>query len=102
MDALRTHPPESTEQTLHSYKLIGKRDRPVRLTLPELPPPWSKLGGSDTLGELTWRVYFFLWGDADPALLAQDWDGDTWSVYVNGERTVGLLATYPPDQRHLE
>jgi hypothetical protein len=40
-----------------------------------------------------WRVYFFLWGNADPALLAKDWDGDTWAAYVNGERTVGLLAT---------
>jgi hypothetical protein len=93
VDALRTKPPESTEQALHSYKLLGKRDHPVQLTLPELPAPWTKLEGPDTLGELTWRVYFFLWGNADPALLAKDWDGDTWAAYVNNERTVGLLAT---------
>ena len=99
VDALRTDPPESTEQTLHPHKLTGKRDHPVQLTLPELAAPWSRLADPDTFGELTWRVYFHLWGDGDPAFFASDWDGDSWAVYVDGDKTVALLATAWDSQR---
>jgi hypothetical protein len=92
VDLLRKNPPESTEQTLHPAKLLGERDRPVAITLPDLPAPWTKLGGPDTLGELILRVYFRLWGEGDPAALAAGWDGDRWAVWGSGERTVGLLA----------
>jgi hypothetical protein len=89
-------PPESTEQVLHPIeKLVGTRDYPVSLTLPS---PGKALDGwkeiySDMMGELLWRVYFSLWGQANPDAVAAGWDGDRYAVHASGDKTLGFIAT---------
>jgi hypothetical protein len=89
-------PPESTEQVLHPVeKLVGARDYPVSLALPS---PGKALDGwkeiySDMIGELLWRVYFSLWDQANSEAIASGWDGDRYTVYAAGDKTLALIST---------
>jgi hypothetical protein len=89
-------PPESTEQVLHPIeKLVGKRDYPVSLALPSLGKTldgWKEIH-SDMIGELIWRVYFSLWNQANPDAVASGWDGDRYTVYAAGDKTLAFIST---------
>jgi hypothetical protein len=93
---LYKNPPESTEQVLHPIeKLVGQRDYPVSLALPS---PGKALDGwkeiySDMIGELIWRVYFSLWNQANPDAVASGWDGDRYTVYAAGDKTLAFIST---------
>ena len=91
VDALYTNPPESSEQVLHpKEKLIGKRERPRKVTLP-------KLAGTElvqnVIGELQWSVYLQQWGVKQPDASA-GWGGDRYAVMKRDDGSmIGYLAT---------
>lgn len=91
IDELYKNPPESTEQVLHpATKLIGKRDRPRKVTLP-------KLAGSElaqnVVGELQWSIYFKQWGIDQPEA-APGWGGDRYAVMKRDDgATIAYIAT---------
>jgi hypothetical protein len=73
--------PESTEQLLHTEKLLERRDEPTPLTISEPSGGWRVEYAGD-LGELEIRIYFEEHlGDADLAARASaGWDGDAYTV----------------------
>jgi len=76
VDALYANPPDSSEQVLHpKEKLLGKRDKPMHVTLPKLKGYDEVM--TDVLGELQWQVYFGLWKH-EPA--SKNWGGDRFAL----------------------
>jgi hypothetical protein len=92
VDALYRNPPASTEQVLHpDTKLIGRRDRPHRVTLAATTEP--KLA-DNVLGELQWQIYFQLWKSPRAAEASEGWGGDRYSVTRRRDgRLIGRIAT---------
>jgi len=100
VNRLYAHPPESTEQVLHPEKLVGKRDSPVNVRLPELterlPSVWRLLE-QDVLGELGIRTLLQVWLDseaADDAVAqgaAAGWGGDRYYYLRDRTRDMDLL-----------
>lgn len=93
VDKLFADPPQSTEQVLHIDRWRS-RERPARVTLPELED--AELVLSDVIGELQWRVYFDLWphdGDGHPE---ENWGGDRFAVWraPDGALTTLLATTW--------
>jgi hypothetical protein len=85
--------PLSSEQILHPEKYLGKRDDPVRVTLPDLPkllgPAWKETF-QNVHGEYSIRLILneFL-GPALTASVAraaaEGWGGDRYSVLESGQ-----------------
>lgn len=98
---LYKNPPKSTEQVMHPEKLLGKRDVPVDVRMPEvkkdLPNKWM-VKEEDVMGELGIRVLLAIWSDKesrDPAALstaAGGWGGDRYYFLVNTETKKELLV----------
>ena len=89
VDALYRDPPASTEQVLHPEKLVGQRDDPRPVLLPDvgdaLPDGWRMLE-EDVLGELGMRVMFErLISDVGSADAAAGWGGDRYRLYVSAD-----------------
>ena len=93
VDTLYKDPPESTEQVLHpEERLLAKRDRPHRVTLPSIDD--YTIVASDVLGELQWSVYFSLWKHEGDGHEEQNWGGDRYAVLRSGSgKLVALIAT---------
>ena len=100
VDELYRNPPASTEQILHPDKLIGERDDPVDVRLPELvkhPPKGWKIVEEDVLGELGTRILFSNWIDKSepgimpPVAAAAGWDGDRY-YYLKSSRDEEMLV----------
>jgi len=101
VNALYKNPPQSTEQVLHPEKLIGKRDVPVDVRMPELKQKlsgkWS-LKEEDVLGELGTKILFEIWADKesrDPVAIsaaAAGWGGDRYYYWMNDETGKNLLV----------
>ena len=93
VSALFTDPPDSTEQVLHpTEKLLGDRDRPTVVTIPDFSKRFGEALTDDTLGELGWRVYLETWEVPAADEAAAGWDGDRIAVYETPDGPVGLLA----------
>ncbi len=89
VDDLYKNPPDSTEQVLHpTTKLVGKREPPIKVTVPKLD---GELVSSNVIGELQWDVYFTLWTPDKATKASQGWGGDRYSVV---KRTDGSLLGY--------
>jgi hypothetical protein len=73
--------PESTEQLIHTDRLLGERDNPTPLRIGEPAATWDVVYTWD-LGELEIRVYFEEHlGDLGPAAdAAAGWDGDAYML----------------------
>lgn len=76
--------PASTEQLLHTEKILGERDGPVDLQLDQPPDGWRSVWRHD-LGELEIQIYLeeHLGDRAAASRAAAGWDGD---VYLLIER----------------
>jgi hypothetical protein len=83
--------PESTEQLLHTEKLLERRDEPTPLVISEPSGGWQVKYAGD-LGELEMRIYFEEHlGDASFAARASaGWDGDAYAV-LSRDAELGLV-----------
>ncbi len=82
--------PESTEQLLHTDKLLVQRDRPTPMLIADPSDGWEVTYAWD-LGELEIRVYFEEHlGDRELAAeAAAGWDGDAYALLSrNGEQAL--------------
>ncbi len=94
-------PPESTEQVLHPQKLIGNRDAPIEVKLPEvehsLGDSWQLLE-HDVMGELGIRIFLRMWrdrevkSDAAAVSAAEGWGGDHYYYFSNTKSKKDLLV----------
>lgn len=77
--------PESTEQLLHTEKLLETRDSPTLVSLAEPVGGWRVKYAGD-LGELETRIYFQEHLGNGPLAFeaAAGWDGDAYAVLVAG------------------
>ncbi|MBI4590288.1 MAG: hypothetical protein HY725_15765 [Candidatus Rokubacteria bacterium] len=78
-------PPRSTSQILHPVKLVGRREDPLPVSLPDLrpilPPAWRRVI-EDELGE--WALGAVLerhLGEQEARRLASGWRGDRYQVW---------------------
>lgn len=78
--------PESTEQLIHTEKLLDQRDPPTRLSLSEPGDAWESRYESD-LGELELRIYFtqHLRDRQTAEDAAAGWDGDIYALLARGD-----------------
>lgn len=78
--------PESTEQLLHTEKLLEERDSPTPLELAPVKGDWEVVWAHD-LGELEIRIYFEQHlGDGELAeRAAAGWDADAYALLSNGD-----------------
>lgn len=82
--------PQSTEQLLHTERLLGRRDSPTPLRLAEPGDGW-RVEYADDLGELEIQIYFreHLGGGALADRAADGWDGDAYALLArNDERAL--------------
>jgi hypothetical protein len=93
VEQLFKNPPRSTEQALHPEKLIGERDDPTALALPDLSASfgsgWSQRE-ANTLGELGLQTIFRDVMGAKNEKACAGWDGDRLHSY---ERKAGKEAS---------
>jgi hypothetical protein len=77
--------PESTEQLLHTDRILSERDRPTPLTISGLPRGWELVYGWD-LGELEMTIFFeeHLGDRRLAAAAAAGWDGDAYVLLARG------------------
>jgi hypothetical protein len=77
--------PESTEQLLHTEKLLERRDSPTAVSVAAPEGRWQLKYAGD-LGELELRIYFEQHLGSAPlaARAAAGWDGDAYAVLVAG------------------
>ncbi len=77
--------PRSTEQLIHTERLLESRDAPVRLSVDAPTGGWTVLYAQD-LGELETRIYFQEHlGDKSMAVrAAAGWDGDAYALLARG------------------
>ncbi len=77
--------PESTEQLLHTERLLVERDRPTPIELTEPGGGWNTAYAND-LGELEMLIYFqeHLGDPATAETAAAGWDGDAYALITNG------------------
>ena len=73
--------PESTEQLLHTERLLVRRDTPTSLQLAEPPDGW-RVEYADDLGQLEIQVYFreHLGSTTIADRAASGWDGDAYAL----------------------
>ncbi len=73
--------PESTEQLIHTEKLLDRRDRPTLLSLSPPGDGWQVRYASD-LGELELQIYFteHLGNRRAAERAAAGWDGDAYAL----------------------
>ncbi len=73
--------PESTEQLLHTERLLVRRDSPTSLQLAEPPDGW-RVEYADDLGQLEIQVYFreHLGSTTMADRAASGWDGDAYAL----------------------
>ncbi len=78
--------PESTEQLLHTERLLQERDRPTPLELTEPGGGWTTRYAHD-LGELEMLIYFeeHLGRGPVATAAAEGWDGDAYALIGNGD-----------------
>lgn len=78
--------PESTEQLIHTERLLAERDRPVVLGIGEPGEGWQVVYARD-LGELEIRIYFeeHLQDQRVATAAAAGWDGDAYAVLAQGD-----------------
>ncbi|UCC73526.1 MAG: hypothetical protein JSV86_02900 [Gemmatimonadota bacterium] len=78
--------PESTEQLLHTERLLEERDSPTPMRLAEPGGGWQVSYTSD-LGELEIGIYFeeHLGDRVLAARAAAGWDGDAYALLVRGD-----------------
>ena len=78
--------PESTEQLLHTERILGERDSPTPLVLSEPGEGWRTRYAQD-LGELEILIYFqeHLGDQRAAAAAAAGWDGDAYALLSNGD-----------------
>ncbi len=78
--------PESTEQLIHTEKLLDQRDPPTSLGLSEPGAGWRSRYESD-LGELELRIYFnqHLRDRQTAEQAAAGWDGDVYALLARGD-----------------
>ncbi|UCC83708.1 MAG: hypothetical protein JSW46_01895 [Gemmatimonadota bacterium] len=82
--------PESTEQLLHTERLLERRDSPTWLQLAEPRDGW-RVEYADDLGQLEIQVYFrqHLGNTALADRAASGWDGDAYALLGrDGERAL--------------
>ena len=100
IDALYRNPPDSMEQILHPEKLIGERDMPVDVRLPNFIKHATKAGWvlleEDVAGELGIFSYLDMWRKADNIPLAKrsaaGWGGDRYYYLSNkASKEAGLI-----------
>lgn len=84
VDLAWAKPPVSTEQMLHPYKLLVKRDDPTPVDQPKLPNGWEVVY-SNTLGEFGFRILFETFEFKKQKCLdfAKGWDGDRYTLIKN-------------------
>jgi hypothetical protein len=92
VDALYKNPPESSEQVLHpATKLIPKREKPKKVTLPKLD---GEVLTNNVLGELLWNIYFSLWVPDQAKPASEGWGGDRYVVVKRADgSTLAFHAT---------
>lgn len=89
VNALYERLPTSTEQILHPEKLMGVREEPLPVGIPDatewLPAGWRLLE-NNVLGELGMRLLLEEFLDAPSAMgAAAGWGGDRYCLYVAGD-----------------
>lgn len=79
--------PESTEQLLHTERLLTERDRPSPVVISEPGGGWEVRYARD-LGELEIRIYFeeHLRDKGAAAQAAAGWDGDAYMLISRGDQ----------------
>lgn len=77
--------PQSTEQLLHTERLLETRDPPVRMKVEAPNGDWTVRYAQD-LGELETRIYFqvHLGDQAAAERAAAGWDGDAYALLRRG------------------
>ncbi len=96
VETLYENPPVSTEQVLHPQKWF-QNERPVALNWPDLETrplfqDWTLLG-TETLGEVQWRIVFAEHGlESEGMAAAAGWGGDTYAVFQNPKDEADLLV----------
>ncbi|KPK62533.1 MAG: hypothetical protein AMS21_07455 [Gemmatimonas sp. SG8_38_2] len=75
--------PESTEQLIHTERLLVERDSPTPMRVGDATGDWREMYAWD-LGELEMRIYFeeHLGDSQLAARAAAGWDGDAYSLLV--------------------
>lgn len=78
--------PESTEQIMHTEKILATRDSPLGLQIGEPPSGWRVEYARD-LGELEIEIYLreHLGQPQAAAKAASGWDGDAYAVLSRGD-----------------
>lgn len=86
--------PESTEQLLHTEKLLEQRDSPTPVSVAAPEGEWQLKYAGD-LGELELRIYFEEHLGSAPlaARAANGWDGDAYAVLVAGSNVALVWYT---------
>ncbi|MBI4879030.1 MAG: hypothetical protein HY812_05130 [Planctomycetes bacterium] len=87
VNAAYRDPPESSEQILFPERYLDRRDRPVRIDLPDPPLGW-KQAHEETLGMYGMRVLLATLLDEGAADDADGWDGDRYVVWEGPEGDV--------------
>lgn len=95
VEELFKNPPTSTEQVLHPEKLIGERDEPQILALPDLSSSfgegWSRRQ-QNSIGELGVRTVFREVVGSDELAASAGWDGDQVASYeTEGARSAAIV-----------
>ena len=95
VDELYRHPPQSTEQVLHpAEKLFGRREPPIRMSLPaDAPPALASPAVSEVQGELGLLAYFKTWKHPRGAEAAAGWGGDRFWAWHRAGGSLLLQAT---------
>jgi hypothetical protein len=80
--------PQSTEQILHTRKLLVERDDPTTLAMSQPGSGWRPVYTRD-LGELEIRIFFeeHLQDRPTAAAAAAGWDGDAYMLLSDGDAT---------------
>lgn len=87
--------PQSSEQILHPYKYYTEKDRPTKVTLPDLSPllgkGWERTYGN-VMGEYGTRTVVRQFAPGTELDAAAGWDGDRYEVYRREDGDAFLFA----------
>ncbi|NIR45106.1 MAG: hypothetical protein GWN99_12035 [Gemmatimonadetes bacterium] len=95
--------PGSTEQLIHTERLLQGRDEPTPLVISDPEDPWRTLYARD-LGELEIRIFFEEQLD-DPRAAkaaAAGWDGDAYTLIARDDATALVWYTVWDSERDAE
>lgn len=110
VDELWKRPPTSTAQLLHWHKVVGEREEPIRIALPDLAPALgagAKRRLDRTVGELGVRCLLEELGvpEREAAALARGWRGDRLAAWEKdgaaadgSETTCAWLGRWETDE----